>query len=308
MLQLAPYESWAAKGEEKLREHLEAAGLKFPYHRPRTELARRAMFHVIAELVDAGIFNTKNLQNLEHVLRSYDPGMLLTQPEKRPSYIVPISGRDQDRMNHLEWLEKVDEAITTLATRTSGEGIILAEETHLQFTQSKMVEEIRQSTVCPVTIPQPRVHESWDRFFPTVLKCLVSEYGLLQASEGTMPLVLRHAAYGYDSPGADWLALNPVIGRQLGWYYTEDGLFRWVDSNGNIMVESVWWKDGPMGWHSSYSREENGEGWIVVASQEAINQISSNHPFIKRRVMVERECYDEHLQQLRKYILRDTPV
>jgi len=74
------------------------------------------------------------------------------------------------------------------------------------------------------------------------------------------------------------------------------------------MVESVWWKDGPMGWHSSYSREENGEGWIVVASQEAINQISSNHPFIKRRVMVERERYDEHLQQLRRYILRDAPV
>ncbi len=308
MHQLALYESWAAKGELKLREHLEAAGLKFPFHRPRTELARRAMFHVIAELVDAGIFNTENLQNLERVLRFYDPGMLLTQPEKRPSYIVPISGRDQDRMNHREWLEKVDEAITTIAARTTGEGIILAEETHLQFTQSKMVEEIRQSTVCPVAMPKPRVHESWDRFFPTVLKCLVSEYGHLQASEGPMPLVLRHAAYGYDSPGADWLALNPVIGWQLGWHYSEDGLFRWVGSNGNIMVESVWWKDGPMGWHSSYSREENGEGWIVVASQEAINQISSYHPFIKRQVMVEREYYDEHLQQLRRYIFRDAPV
>src|SRR5258708_9737549 len=200
--------------------------------------------------------------------------MLLTQPEKRPSYIVPISGRDQDRMNHREWLEKVDEAIATIATRTTGEGIILAEETHLQFTQSKLVEEIRQSAVCPVATPQPRVYESWDRFFPTVLNCLVSEYGQLQVGEELIPLVLRHSSYGYDSPGADWLALNPVIGKQLGWHYSQDGLFRWVDANGNIMVESVWWKDGPMGWYRSYSREENGEGWMVIASQPAINQIN----------------------------------
>lgn len=308
MHQLAPYESWSAKGEIQLREHLEAAGLKFPFHRPRTELARRAMFHVIAELVDTGIFNMGNLQNLERVLRFYDPGMLLIQPTQRPSYIVPISGRDQERMNHRECLEKVDEAITAINTRTTSEDIILAEETHLQFIQRTMVEEIRQSTVCPVAMPKPRVDESWDRFFPTVLKCLVSEYGHLRAREGLTPLVLRHAAYGYDSPGADWLALNPVIGWQLGWYYSEDGLFRWVDANGNIMAESVWWKDGPVGWSSSYSREENGEGWVVVASQEAINQIRSYHPFLKRQVMVERECYDEDLQQLRKYILRDAPV
>jgi hypothetical protein len=308
MSQLAPYESWAAEGETKLREHLEAMGLKFPFRRPRAELARRAMFHEIAELTDAGIFNTKNLQNLERVLRFYDPRMLMTQPEKRPSFIVPISGRDEDRMNHLEWLEKVDDTITTIAKRTTNEGIILAEETHLKFTQSKLVEEIRQSAVCHFATPKPRVHDSWDRFFPTVLNCLISEYEHLQIGEELIPLILRHLPYGYDSPGADWLALNPVIAKQLGWHYSQDGLFRWIDVNGNIMVESVWWKDGPIGWFRSYSREENGEGWIVIASQIAINQISSYYPLMKRQVMVERECYDEDLQQLRRYMLRDAQV
>jgi hypothetical protein len=308
MHQLAPYESWSAKGETKLREYLESAGLKLPFRRPRTQLARRAMFHIIAELVDTGILNTENLRDLEQVLRFYDPDMLLIQPSKRPSSIVSISGRDQDRANYRKWLERVDEAITAIALRTNDGGIILAEETHLQFTQGKMIEEIRQSTVCPIVIPQPRVQDSWDSFFPAVPKSLVSEYEHLQVYDVPLPLVLRHSAYGYDSPGSDWLALNPVIGKRLGWHYSQDGLFRWVDANGNIMVESVWWKDGTMGWYSSYSREENGEGWIVVASQAAINQISNYHLLMKRQVMVERELYDEDLQPLRRYILHDAQL
>jgi len=308
MHQLAPYESWSAEGETKLREYLESAGLRLPFHRPRTQLARRAMFHIIAELIDTGIFNTENIRNLEQMLRFYDPDMLLIESSKRPSSIVSISGRDHDRANYHEWLERVDEAITNVALQTNDGGIILAEETHLQFTQGKMIEEIRQSTVCPIATPQPRVQGSWDSFFHTVSSSLVSEYEYLQVDEVPLPLVLRHAAYGYDSPGSDWLALNPVIGKQLGWCYSQNGLFRWVDANGNIMVESVWWKDGTMGWYTSYSREENGEGWLVVASQTAIDQMSNYYPHMKRQAMVERELYDEDLQPLRRYLLRDTQI
>ena len=74
------------------------------------------------------------------------------------------------------------------------------------------------------------------------------------------------------------------------------------------MVESIWWKDGPMGWHSSHDHDETGEGWLVVASQEAFSQIRNQYPFLKRQVMVERECYSEDRQSLRRYILREIPT
>jgi hypothetical protein len=309
MNQLAPYESWAAQGEIKLRGYLQAAGLKYPFSRPRTELARRALFHMIMELVDTGVFDTANLRHLEQVLRFYDPGMLLIQPTRRPPYILPIIERDHyNKVNEHEWLDQVDEAINLVSSQTTDGHIILAEETHLQFVHGTMFEELRQSTICSIATAKPPVHESWDRFFHTVLKCFISEYEDLQTNNRPIPLILRHAAYGYDSPGEGWLALNPVVGRQLGWHCSEDGLFRWLDANDNIMVESVWWKDGPVGLYDSYSHDECGEGWIVVANQEAITQISSYQPFMKRQVMVERECHDEDKQLLRRHIFRDIPV
>ena len=52
------------------------------------------------------------------------------------------------------------------------------------------------------------------------------------------PLLIRNAARGYYSPGADWIAFNPVIARNLGWSLATDGMFKWVDSGSLTMVES----------------------------------------------------------------------
>jgi hypothetical protein len=80
-------------------------------------------------------------------------------------------------------------------------------------------------------------------------------------------------AYGYPRQellgACEWLAFNPAIAIQLGWYLSEDGIFRWVDEQGKIMVESRRWQDGPIDRQPPRTREITGEGWLVVASAEA---------------------------------------
>jgi len=67
------------------------------------------------------------------------------------------------------------------------------------------------------------------------------EYLNIEVNAIPKPLILNHTACGYDSHGTDWLALNPDIGYLIGWKLANDGLFRWVDNEEHVMVESIWW-------------------------------------------------------------------
>ena len=64
MQNLAPQDAWSAGAESALQSNLPSVGLLLPFTRPRTRLARRAMFHAIAELVDAGRLPKKEAESL----------------------------------------------------------------------------------------------------------------------------------------------------------------------------------------------------------------------------------------------------
>ncbi|MDF5717509.1 MAG: hypothetical protein PUP93_27500 [Rhizonema sp. NSF051] len=100
-------------------------------------------------------------------------------------------------------------------------------------------------------------------------------------------------------PGENWLALNPAAGRALGWTPSSNGLFRWVDSQGRVMVESVWWIDGIFNQNNS-SHDEVGEGWLVLASEEAWSQIASYYQLLKQIVLVSRQYSDQQKFALRE--------
>lgn len=107
-------------------------------------------------------------------------------------------------------------------------------------------EEVRESMVASRALSELASTNGsrHDTFFPTVMRRLRAEYPLLTERDLPPSLVVRHLSYGFDSPGDDWIALNPVVGRRLGWKPAVDGLFRWLNEQGEMMVETVWWVDG----------------------------------------------------------------
>jgi hypothetical protein len=64
----------------------------------------------------------------------------------------------------------------------------------------------------------------------------------IQSDEGN--LIVQNISYYTETGCVKWLALNPDIGRELGWTFTSEGLFQWRDDDGNILAESLWWTDG----------------------------------------------------------------
>jgi hypothetical protein len=57
------------------------------------------------------------------------------------------------------------------------------------------------------------------------------------------------------------------------------------------MIESVWWLDGLIDQSPPHLDNEVGEGWLVVASQEAWEAIKSRIGKLKRMISVERSFY-----------------
>ena len=63
----------------------------------------------------------------------------------------------------------------------------------------------------------------------------------------------------------------------------------WVDDDGVVLVESVWWVDGTLAqFETTASRDEVGEGWLVLATERAMRELQAMFPGMRRREFVER--------------------
>ena len=99
-----------------------------------------------------------------------------------------------------------------------------------------------------------------------------SDYPEISATDEPSLVIYGTGSY-IDHGGLEWLALNPSIGFSLGWSLSPEGIFRWIDENGEIMIESIYWKDGPISRQPPKMDDICSNGWLVVASPEAIDKI-----------------------------------
>jgi len=288
MRELAPENSWSPEGEKSLGRELKSASLRLPFAKPRAAVARRALFHVVGELADAGRLDAAKLQRLERELRFYDPSMLLLDPTIRPVDVPAIAGRGEFGGKEEGWLDAVSSAAPSACRKMADGRIVLAEETKLKHLDWETATEVRLSSLTSALL---RGRPSADRLFGSAFNMRVSEYSNLEPLEDS--LVVRHDVYFYESPGEHWLALNPVVGRRCTWKLADSGLFWWADGNGETMVESIWWVDGLIDQSPPHFGNEVGEGWLVVASPEAVSAIEARYGPMKRRVKISRSYRDE---------------
>jgi hypothetical protein len=116
----------------------------------------------------------------------------------------------------------------------------------------------------------------------------VAEYPDAQV-DPALPLVYNQA-FRFDTPGSGWLALNPVLGRELGWSCAAgDGLFRWRAASGEIVVETIGWADGFVHLPPPHFEEEVGIGWIVRIREDALGKLVARTGSLATVTRVTRE-------------------
>lgn len=111
-------------------------------------------------------------------------------------------------------------------------------------------------------------------------------------------------------PQYRWIAINSNIARQLGWHLSPSNPFEWLDTNNRTMVVSKYWKDGWI-WIKPPRFESIGEGWFVLASNEALSSITDEFPEAVSHLWVRRVSHGRkplearyHLQQSATEICR----
>ena len=295
MKQLMPFDLWSKKGEKDLKATLESARLHFKFHRPRPQLARRAIYHIIIELFNANLLNMRKLCNLDPFLRFYDPFMVLSKPKSRPNCIMSLTGLSKYGDASEIWTENVSEAVDSATFKASDGQIILAENTTLETLSWKTPSETRESFVCLPETPITSRYNEYHTFFHREINILIKDFDLL-VEQVPVPLIIFNESRGYDSPGENWLALNPFVARQMGWSLAKDGVFWDGSDEGQTMAESIWWSDGFIGQHPPHFDDEVGEGWLVIASQNALCDLKSKFNNLKRIVNVSRSYYQDRQQ------------
>lgn len=288
MHELRPGEEWSASAELHLRDVLSGTGLELPFRRPRCQTAWLAVFHVVAELVDAGVLDARTVFAPGSPFRFYDPDMVLSQPQVRPSVVGPVAGRDRFGGHNDEWIQLVRDALACAARELSSGQIVLAEETALVQAEFEAPTEVRRSVPSALGSPVDGGAEDASEAPALVRSMWRREYPDLGHSIPPELIILRHDPLWYDSPGANWLALNPAVAASLGWTPAEDGLFRWLNEDGDIMVETVWWADGLRARRREVLSDELGEGWLVAASPAALEAILGLFPHASRVVTARR--------------------
>ncbi len=290
MHQIAPRETeWSDEAERRMGSHLVSVGIQLPYTRPRAYIARSAMFRAVSELVDGGHISPRGNHLLERKLRTYDPRMVLEQPARRPVQIRKAMETAPGEKAE-DWVQNVDDALSSTDWMPDDQRIVVAEKTSLTIRKHRRsMTETRYSVLDAGNLMRRQLEENPGSMFVEVVRRHISEYPSLLEYSGRFVLVLRHTADWVDSPGGNWLALNPAIAIRLGWSIAEDGIFRWVDDQGRVMVESIWWMDGrPMLHTDGLLEDEVGEGWLVLASESAFRQIEEAFGSLSRRSTVVR--------------------
>ena len=98
--------------------------------------------------------------------------------------------------------------------------------------------EVRRRAVKPAMGTSITARGDADSIFSDPVNLVVAEYATLATALSQAPIVLRHTAYGYGSPGSNWLVLDPMLGHRLGWKPSDRGMFRWIDNLGETTVEA----------------------------------------------------------------------
>ena len=267
MRELLPEGNWNASAERGLREKLAAGELKLPFRRPRAALARRALHHVVRELSEGGRLSGRLMEELRREMRHYDPEMLVFRPDRRPDEIAGVA----EGTFGTDWVDEVSGSVRWARIRQLGDWRVVGERTTIRPAGEGGPQEVRQVGAFPASRGFPPTHMDGSNLFARLKRQTQESYGGVAGSGASC--VVLHSGAAYDTPGDEWMALDPVMARRLGWKRAEGGLFAW-EMGGTAKGKSVWWSDGVVEQSMEFWKKcEVAEGWLVVVADEAVSEL-----------------------------------
>jgi hypothetical protein len=259
---------WTIQYEKNLRYHLKEIGLDFTFYRPRIEAAAKALMHLLTGLIDSGTIKSENIIRM---FTMKDVDVPFFPIIEKPPFIHAIQERDYGGV-HEDWVDRIE-----TSERFGGQNLLVYPTGGNIIAEYYLVKSLDWGEATEVYCSQISFHEDIDDsepyIFGSAFHQLSKDYHYLDDTDGSI-ITIRDHLYVQSGLKATWIAINPGLARFLGWIPNEDRLFAWNNHKGDLMVESIYWSDGNV--HLSPRHDgEVAEGWVVVASEEALKEIRS---------------------------------
>lgn len=280
MKKIGDESQWTTEYEKNLRAYLEDISLKFDFPRPRVITANKAIQMLTSELIDSGMI--EDSERILRILRSCDYRVSIFNVIKKPSFIQVLNERDFWGVDS-DWLSRINENIRL------NQKLVSIGDNHKIIGEYTIVKNLDWGA--PTEIFMSQIAENYfidkdDQFiFGSVFHQLTADYYSISGISN-MIVVVRDHRYNQFNLKSRWIAINPDLARFLDWIPEPKKLFGWKDKQGNLMVESIYWANGNIDMLPRKDSEV-GEGWYIVASDNALSQIQkvTANLYIHKKIM-----------------------
>jgi len=238
--------------------------------------------------VDCARLKVKGISDLFALVRCCDPGLMTAEPAARPCEVGALTGLSEYGEANDEWLNQFPKDLESLFVRAMGDDIVIAERSFLVRNTRHRPTEVRCSAFTLTALDGQATLATPEGVFGSLVKSTVAGYEKENVGREEEKIILFNHVYDLDSPGADWLALNPAFAQHMVWQRDYDHSLAWVDSTGKPMARSCWWRDGTPEDSCHGHDGEFGEGMLVMASQEGFRQIAEKLPDLRVAMCVQR--------------------
>jgi hypothetical protein len=255
-------------GEEaRVRANLDSIGMEYTFVRPRSAAVRVALGMVTAELLDHRYLGANHTSDLDEMFRSTDPGVDNMPLATLPAWLHrPIRSR-RPYVPLTDWVQGVKADPRPLPSVANGS--VVASWAQLASLEWGKPTELRQQTLVTPEAAGGIIATLEDPS-PSFMAG-TSDY--LAAGGPDDPPFLLMFPVRYSTMKGPWLALNPWIGKQLGWRQHPGGVARWAGPDGELRLETIVWLDGLVDAPPADFDNEAGAGSYVVATPDAIAEI-----------------------------------
>lgn len=256
------------KYEKSIRNNLENIRLKYSYPRPRAEMTKRSIMHLISELIDNGTL--KNNESLKF-FDFYDYKIEFIEEIEKPPFIVRLK-KDEHSFFSKSWVDEINSSqrINETIFKYLDSWNVISEYSIIKSLEWGISTETYMSQL----MDRKNGKENVDSFFDYFFNKKVKDYYNSHPSPSILNLIVNndHRFTRFDLK-SNWIAFNPKIANELKWVPDNSAIFAWKNNDGSQMAKSVYWKNGNIYMEPYHTDSESGEGWFVICSDKALEMI-----------------------------------
>lgn len=264
--------SYGSEAEQELRSNLAIQNLKLTFRRPRALVARRAICHLISELVDAMKIKQKDALMIAHTLSYIDPLIANLGWSHKPDFIQYNLPESRVPDNWID--EPINKVQLNIGTEV-GSMIIVGEICKIKSMDWLVVsEEIEQVLSFSKTFKS-------NQSVQINSKCLYQDY---PKNLDSLDILYLNPGIYFDTKQSSWLAIHPLLMNQYGMRLSKEKPFIWLSNDGKIIAQTIFWKSGTIEHSSSSYKDQCGEGALCLLDKNFLNKIlSKNKVYLKAK-------------------------